>query len=94
MSSLSRYRNDPITGKVRGRHYFKELDLKSYTTFEVTLGFENRIDLVAYECYGNCSLWWVIAEYNEIKDPFFLPLGTKLIIPSRESLYGYRGILS
>jgi len=30
-----------------------------------------RLDMVALEVYGDESLWWVIADVNDIKDPFY-----------------------
>ena len=41
---------------------------------------------IAYEELGSPSLWRVIAEANRIHDPFRLPAGRPLIIPSLASL--------
>ena len=30
----------------------------------------NRPDAISYKFYGNAKYWWVIAERNEINDPF------------------------
>lgn len=53
-----------------------------------------RLDILAHTYYSNPLLWWVIAQANEIYDPF-VPLepGTLLRIPAIESLYGHSGIL-
>ena len=32
--------------------------------------FVNRPDAIAYKFYGNAKYWWIIAERNEITDPF------------------------
>lgn len=54
-----------------------------------------RLDLLAYKYYNNALLWWVIAQANDIKDPIQgVPAGTKLRIPSIESLYEDGGVLS
>lgn len=43
---------------------------------------EKRPDLVAFKAYGDSSLWWVIYEFNGIRDPFFdLRQGMLLRIP-------------
>lgn len=41
-----------------------------------------RIDLIAWKYYRDVSLWWVIAEFNNIGNPFEIPVGTVLRIPS------------
>lgn len=54
----------------------------------------NRLDILAQKYYQNPSMWWVIAEANNIFDPFaeILP-GTLLRIPSITYLYGNDGRL-
>jgi len=48
----------------------------------ITKELEKRPDLVASKAYGNPNLWWVIYDFNEIRDPFFnLKEGTILRIP-------------
>lgn len=41
-----------------------------------------RLDLVAYQYYLNVEYWWIIALANDILDPFNIPIGTILRIPS------------
>lgn len=51
----------------------------------VTQEDEKRPDLVSQKAYGIPDLWWVIYEFNEIKDPFFdLKMGTELRVPELE----------
>ncbi len=51
----------------------------------VTQELEKRPDLVAEKAYGNPDLWWVIYEFNGIRDPLFnLKQGTILRIPALE----------
>ena len=53
-----------------------------------------RLDILAHKYYRNPLLWWVIAQANEIYDPFIrLDPGTILRIPTIETLYGNKGIL-
>ena len=43
----------------------------------------DRLDSIAQEYLGDASLWWVIANANQIHDaPFSLPDGTVLRIPA------------
>jgi hypothetical protein len=53
----------------------------------------NRPDAIAYKFYGNAKFWWIIAERNEILDPFTeFYKGRKLKIPSMEMVRKELGI--
>lgn len=57
------------------------------TNIIVSQEFENRPDLLANKLYNEPELWWVIYEFNEIKDPFFdLKAGQILRIPTLERI--------
>jgi hypothetical protein len=44
-----------------------------------------RLDLIAYAAYGDSHLWWFIAQYNAILDPFAeVAEGRILRIPTKE----------
>lgn len=44
--------------------------------------YEGRPELLGYVFYGDVQLWWIIAQYNAILDPFIeLVEGKLLIIP-------------
>jgi nucleoid-associated protein YgaU len=45
-----------------------------------------RIDLLAWEYYGDCALWWVIAEANGILNPLDLEASRVLRIPAIETV--------
>lgn len=46
--------------------------------------YENRIDLLATIFYGDARYWWVIAQCNDILDPYFeITAGRMLIIPTK-----------
>lgn len=42
-----------------------------------------RLDLIAYQIYGDSSYWRWIAAYNGIEDPLSVPSGSVLRIPPR-----------
>lgn len=45
--------------------------------------YEGRPDMVGYVFYGDPGLWWIVAQYNNILDPFTeLVEGKILIIPT------------
>jgi hypothetical protein len=51
--------------------------------------FENRLDLLAYNVYGNSRLWWIIALRNidVIKDPNRDAItGTAIQLPNPETV--------
>lgn len=42
----------------------------------------DRIELIAYQYYGDVNLWWLIAEANGVgKGTFAIPPGTLLRVP-------------
>ena len=49
---------------------------------QVTEADSRRIDLIAWKYYRDVSLWWIIAEVNNIGNPTEIPPGTILRIPS------------
>lgn len=54
-----------------------------------------RLDKLSQKYYNTPMLWWVIAQANDIFDPFKeIPIGTLIRIPSRQTLYGNRGMLT
>lgn len=100
-SNNSRYKNvrrlkDDVTGKV----YHETVPQWTITQSEedqytvVTNITKDRLDIIANEYYGTPRYWWIIAQANYIIDPFDVPVGTQLRIPSIISLYNIGGILS
>lgn len=48
----------------------------------------DRLDTLAYQFYGDQSLWYIIASANNIHDPSFaVEDGTTLRIPENYNLY-------
>lgn len=51
----------------------------------VTQDYVKRPDLLSYNVYGTTEYWWVIYEFNNIRDPLFgLKRGQILRIPAIE----------
>lgn len=63
--------------------------------FTITPTYENRPDNLAYDLYGNATLWWVFAMRNKntLIDPIwdFKP-GTKIFLPKKSTLSQVLGI--
>ena len=97
--SVSRYHNLQRIKDDEGDEYietYERIDFPERSDDQYHLvesGEENRIDLISYEYYGTPLLYWVIAEASGLTDPFVIPAGTTLRIPSRQALYGYKGVL-
>lgn len=51
---------------------------------DVDSNYLGRLDLIAYDFYGDENLWWAIALANGIDQvPTDMPLGTRIRIPDR-----------
>jgi hypothetical protein len=74
---LNRYTNGTVTFSRDNTKFLvlrKSLDLQfAVDDVFVTLTQDliKRPDIVSFKAYGTPDLWWVIAEYNNISDPFF-----------------------
>lgn len=64
--------------------------------FRVSSADLNRLDAIAAlpSIYNDENLWWIIAEANNIIDPFKVPIGTVLVIPAKQDLYRAGGVLA
>lgn len=57
------------------------------TVYTVENFYEGRPDLIASVFYNEPRYWWVIAQYNNILDPFSeITAGRVLLIPSKDRL--------
>ena len=88
--ALTRYTNGEVSKNRNGQDFLvlrKSLVLEpseddTYVT--ITSKFIGRPDLIGFTAYGDRRLWWVVFEFNNIRDPFFdLRLGQILRIPSK-----------
>ena len=48
--------------------------------FHVVRNFDT-LDALAFKFFGDSKYWWIIADINQILNPFELELGTVLLIP-------------
>ena len=63
--------------------------------WEITPTYNLRPDLLAYDLYGNPTLWWVFAQRNpnRLKDPLFdFVTGLGIYLPQQETLTASYGI--
>lgn len=61
----------------------------------VTSKTANRLDIIALEYYNDSTLWWVIADANPSLrfNPYHVPVGMSVRIPSISTLYKSGGVL-
>jgi len=62
--------------------YYPTIPATENDTYILTQ-YQDRLDLIAYDFYGDSTLWWVIAMANELPgDSLYLEVGTQLRIPA------------
>jgi LysM repeat protein len=82
----SRYQRNTIQKLKDGREVYStkiypNIPLRDSDIYIVTQGGD-RLDTLAYQYYGDQSLWWIIATANNIHDPSFsVEDGTILRVP-------------
>ncbi len=88
---LNRYTNGIVTFTRNNQKFLvlrEPLDLPLDNTdvlVTITQDIARRPDLISFKAYGNPDFWWVIYEYNGIRDPVFdLKSGQILRIPTLE----------
>ena len=82
-----RYQNIPLAkSAVSGSQYYlnniyPDIPLSNEDNYVITtLG--DRLDLIAFDFYGDVSFWWVIASANALPgDSLYLEPGTQIRIP-------------
>ena len=55
-------------------------------TIVITGKLVNRLDLVSVQYYSTPRYWWILAYYNNLSNPYVLPHGTILKIPTMSTL--------
>lgn len=56
--------------------------LDGVDTVEHIVKSGERLDVIAHRYYGDEEYWWVIALANGISDPFSVPAGRRLRVPT------------
>jgi len=69
---------------------WKRIEIQDTTEFiyyQIKASDIGRLDLLAYDYYGDPTLDWVIMDFNSIVDPIFgLEIGQKIKIPSKDQV--------
>jgi nucleoid-associated protein YgaU len=62
--------------------YYPNIEAKEDDTYIIAKSTD-RLDLIAYDFYGDSTLWWVIAMVNNLPgDSIYPPDGSYIRIPS------------
>ena len=65
--------------------YYPSTNAQENDSYIIT-GTEDRLNLIAYDFYGDATLWWIIAMVNDLEgDSMFPPVGMQLRIPANAS---------
>ena len=88
----SPYYNTPIVGGVLDLANIPSIPrLAGDVVVQINQTYQYRPDLLAFDLYGDPSLWWVFAVRNPnvISDPVFdMRVGTRIAVPKKETLQG------
>lgn len=80
---MSRYKNSRINRKNNKSYYkttiFDKVPVTDSDIYVITQ-FGDRLDLLAFEYYGDVSLWWYIARANDL-NTMIVPENIQLRIP-------------
>lgn len=95
-SNLSPWAETPIT-----ENYLDIFDIRTVASesddflYTIQPQYQYRPDLLAYDLYGEPSLWWVFVQRNmdTLQDPVLdFVAGTKIYIPKNSSLIEILGL--
>lgn len=82
-----RYQNILVTKDITGERYYSnniypDILASENDSYVITV-LGDRLDLIAFDFYGDTSLWWIIASANSLPgDSLYLEPGMQLRIPS------------
>lgn len=89
--STSRYKRAVVTSNRSNKNFIilrRPIEItedQGDTFITITQEILKRPDLISQVAYGNSEYWWVIYEFNNIRDPLFeLKLNQILRIPAIE----------
>ena len=91
---MNRLKKIPVLRRDNRKRYFvplkyPEIPLSADDLYVITTTGD-RLDLLAYDYYGDEELWWVISRANPDvtrRDSFFIKSGEQIRIPSNPSQY-------
>jgi hypothetical protein len=92
----SPYSQTPMVNNYLGIWNSRAISKKqSDVYYEIDAFYDRRPDIMAYDLYGDPSLWWVFAVRNPsvIKDPIFdFTAGKRIFVPAKATLFNDLGL--
>lgn len=87
----SRYANLPYYyNRIDNKYlYINNVHLKDDTSFTLYTTSSNNetCDTIALKFYNNPTLYWIIADFNRIQDPYIkFAVGSKILVPNYSSI--------
>lgn len=83
-----RYQNVKITKNSQlgeqfyANNFYPNIPVSDNDTYVITV-MGDRLDLLAFDYYGDVTLWWVIASANSLPgDSLYVEPGTQIRVPS------------
>lgn len=68
--------------KYYANNVYPDIPLTGADVYVITT-FGDRLDLLAFDYYGDSSMWWIIASANALPgDSMFPPVGEQIRIPA------------
>lgn len=62
--------------------YYPNIEAKEDDNY-IIIGTTDRLDVIAYDFYGDSTLWWAVAMANNLEgDSMFPPVGMYLRVPA------------
>lgn len=75
-------KNSELGNRFYANNFYPDIPLSENDTYVITV-LGDRLDLLAFDYYGDVSLWWVIASANSLPgDSLYLEPGSQLRIPA------------
>lgn len=75
-------KNRQLGSQFYSNNIYPDIPLSNNDNYVITV-LGDRLDLLAFDFYGNTSFWWVIASANALPgDSLYLTPGMQLRIPS------------
>ena len=71
-----------------GTRIRKAIDSGYLTTSVIVIGASTRLDHIAWQVYGDSSMWWVIAAASGIGWGMQIPAGTRVVVPKDKERIG------
>lgn len=86
ISDAKSLQSRPVGTQYYRPNYYPNITVTEQDTYIITKATD-RLDLIAFDFYGDSTLWWVIAMANNLEgDSLFIGDGVQIRVPSNLDL--------